>query len=134
MTLYDTYHVHILKPVALEWTEKQEVESSRGLVDDPELCGLLELVTTLYLRQRAKGNPLAADLVVGARNHYDTEQAGYNRPFQTQTLYELRPLLRRMLADLERRDATREIDADYARQARRERGELAPVEDGDGSA
>lgn len=122
MTLYETYHVHILKPVLLDWTEQQERDSS-NIIKDEELCGLLELATHLYLRQRAKVNPQAADLVAGARNHYDHTLVGYERPFFTETVYDLRPLLRRMLADLDSREATREIDADYAAQACRERGE-----------
>ncbi len=42
----------------------EEADESAVLVEDDVLCGLLEAVTVLYLKQRG---PLARDLIVGAQ-------------------------------------------------------------------
>lgn len=111
MILYETYHVHILKPVVPEWTNNQE-ETSPEIVQDDVFCGLLELVATLYLRQRAKEYPLAAHLVAGVRHHYEHEMKMYERPFCGAALYDLLPVFRRLVEDLEGMAGTREIDAE----------------------
>ena len=51
MIHFETYQVHIYKPVTKPWTEAQ-ADQSAELVDDAVLCALLEAVTVLYLKQR----------------------------------------------------------------------------------
>ena len=109
MIHYASYYVHLLKQVAPEWTDGQW-DDYGDIIDDAEFCGLLELVAVLYLRQR--GNPLASELIVGARLPNDHEMAGYKQPFMTDSLHGLRPLLRRLIADLDAMPGSREIDAE----------------------
>ena len=98
MIHFETYHVHIYKPVTEPWTDAKADESAM-LVDDAELCALLEAVTVLYLKQRG---PLAHDLIVGASLPYAAEGKGYERPFMTDSLgLDTRPMLRGMLAELD---------------------------------
>ena len=96
MTHFETYHVHLYKQVTARWTDEQHDESM-SLIEDGELCALLEAVTVLYLKQRG---PLSADLIVGARLQNDYEMNGYCRPFMTDTLDSL-PMLRQMLVELD---------------------------------
>lgn len=118
MIHFDTYNVHIYKPVTKPWSEAQEEQSMR-LIKDADLCALLEAVTTLYLQQRDP--QLAADLVVGATLHNAEEMTGYRMPLLTADLGDgdVRQTLHRMLAvlaladaheaeELERMAATRE--------------------------
>ena len=98
MIHFETYNVHIYKPVTEPWTDEQHDESAT-LVDDAVLCALLEAVTVLYLKQRG---PLARDLVAGATLPYAAEGKGYERPFMTDSLgLDTRPMLCGMLAELE---------------------------------
>ena len=108
MIHFETYNVHLYKQVVPAWTEEQENEST-GLIEDAELCALLELVTVLYVRQ---GGTLADDLVVGVQSSMAPELKGYKRPFMTSTAYSVLPLLRQMLADLDAMEGVREIDAE----------------------
>ncbi len=98
MIHFETYHVHIYKPVTEPWTDEQHDQTAE-LVDDAVLCALLEAVTVLYLKQRG---PLAADLIVGATLPYAHEGNSYQRPFMTDSLgFDACSMLRGMLAELD---------------------------------
>ena len=106
MTQFETYHVHIYKPVTKPWSDAQE-QQSLDLIDDGELCGLLEVVTTIYLAERG---PLGRQLVVGAKLSNAEEMRGYVLPFLTTGLgFDILPMLRRMVAEL---DAMTGIESD----------------------
>ena len=98
MTHFETYYVHLYKQVTNPWTDEQ-ADQAAELVEDTVLCGLLEAVTVLYLKQRG---PLAADLIVGATLPYAHEGNSYQRPFMTATLdFDACSMLRGMLAELD---------------------------------
>ena len=98
MNHFTTYHVHLYNQVAAAWTEEHDDELA-ALIEDDVLCGLLEAVTVLYLRQRG---PMGRDLIVGAQNPYAPTAKDYERPFMTHSLdFDARPMLRRMLASLD---------------------------------
>jgi hypothetical protein len=111
---FETYGIHLLKHVVPEWTDAQAGEQAATIIDDAEFCGLLEAVTVLYLRQRGG---IAADLIVGVEQPHASSGAGYQRPFMTESLYSVRALLARLLADLDSMEGTLEVDADLAREA-----------------
>ena len=98
MIHFETYNVHIYKPVTEPWTDEQHDQTAE-LVDDAVLCALLEAVTVLYLKQRG---PLGRDLIVGAQVPYAAEGKDYERPYMTDSLgLDTRPMLRGMLAELD---------------------------------
>ncbi len=98
MIHFETYHVHIYKLLTRPWTEEQEDASVMSLVDDRELCGLLEVVASMYLE---RCGPLARDLVVGVDNAVAPELTGYVRPFNNGGLRSgALPLLRDIVAEL----------------------------------
>ena len=108
MIHFETYNVTLYKQIAPVWTEKQENESTE-LIEDKELCGLLELVTVMYLRQSGS---LADDLIVGVESPMAPELKGYKRPFMTSTADDVLPLLRQMVTALDAMEGVREIDAE----------------------
>ena len=109
MTHFDTYCVHLYKQVTTRWTDEQHDEALL-LIEDGELCALLEAVTVLYLKQRG---PLAADLIVGARLPNDYELRGYCRPFMTDSLgFDACSMLRRMVAELDAMAVVCEVERD----------------------
>jgi hypothetical protein len=112
MIHFETYSIHLMKHVVPEWTDEQAGEQAATIINDGEFCGLLEAVTVLYLRRRAAERPIAAELIVGVENPHASTAKGYQRPFMTQSLYDVRALLSRLLDDLESMEGTKEVDAD----------------------
>ena len=48
MTLFEQFHVHILKPVAVEWDTSAELEAD-DVFDSQELAAVLEVAAYRYL-------------------------------------------------------------------------------------
>jgi len=97
VTHFGTYNVHIYKQITTPWSDQQE-DDSVELIEDRVLCGLLEAITVLYLKQRG---PLARDLIVGAQHPDAPTRFSYSRPFMTAELsLDVLPVLERILADL----------------------------------
>ncbi len=63
MTLFEQFHVHILKPVAVEWDTSAALEAD-AVFDSQELAAVLEVAAYSYLHDRGSG-PRARSLVVG---------------------------------------------------------------------
>ncbi len=78
--LFAQYHIHVLKPVTIQWTNEQWEEASAA-VNDKELCALLEAVAYRYLQR----HPLTRLLVAGATTD-DWGELGDKAPLLTDGL------------------------------------------------